>query len=164
MTQQGRDATFTPGPSEVVASFTSYEDAAAAVDHLADRRFPVDQVAIVAANLRLVEQVLGRRGYGHAASDGAVAGAVTGAFLGFFLGVLSLIAPLTSGLVLAFWGLLTGGVIGAIVGALGHALFGGRRDFRSTRGLDAGRYDLVASASVAEPARRLLAARPARVA
>jgi hypothetical protein len=151
---------FPAGPSEVVASYPTYAEAQRAVDFASDRRFPVERLAIVAGDLRFVEQVTGRRGYGSAALDGATSGAVTGAFLGFVLGLFSLVTPLTSGLVLAFWGLLIGAVTGALVGLLVYALAGGRRDFSSVGGFQADRYDIVAAADVAAQARQLLAELP----
>jgi hypothetical protein len=147
---------FPVGPSEIVVSYGTYEEAQRAVDFAADRDFPVERLAIVAGDLRFVEQVTGRAGYGTAALNGAASGAVTGAFLGFILGLFSLLTPLTSGLALAFWGLVIGAVIGALVGLMTQALAGGRRDFSSVSSLRAGRYDVVATADVAERARRLL--------
>jgi hypothetical protein len=139
-----------------IASFASYEDAQRAVDALADRRFPVDQVAIVARDLRFVEQITGRRSYGKAALDGAVAGAATGTLLGFFVGLWSLVAPFTSAIALASWGLVVGAIVGAVVGVIGYAVSSGRRDFHSVRALAAGRYDVVVAPPVVEPARRVL--------
>jgi hypothetical protein len=148
----------------VVASFREYRDAKQAVDYLASRRFPVEQVAIVAGDLRFVEQVTGRRGYFEAAVDGATSGAITGAVLGFILGLFTLITPVTSGLVLALWGAVVGAVIGALAGTVAHAFLLGRRRFRSVRALDAGRYDVVAAAAVAERTRDLLDEAPVRAA
>ena len=39
----------------LVASYRTYLDAQLAVDHLADNQFPVEQVAIVGNELKLVE-------------------------------------------------------------------------------------------------------------
>src|SRR5690606_4643963 len=131
-----------------------------AIDFAADRRFPVERLAIAAGDLRFIERVTGRLDYGTAAANGAASGALTGAFLGFVLGLFSLVTPLASGLVLALSGLVAGAVIGAIVGLLAHAATGGRRDFSSISGFDAGRYDVVAASDVAEQARRLLSELP----
>jgi hypothetical protein len=147
---------FPAGLSEVVGSYVTYDEAQRAVDFAADRDFPIERLAIVAGDLQFVEQVTGRAGYGSAAINGATSGAVTGGFLGFFLGLFSLVAPLASGLTLALWGLVIGAVIGALVGVLTHALSGGRRDFSSVSSLRAGRYDVVATADVADRARQLL--------
>lgn len=144
--------------SHVVASYATYAEAERAIDFLADHDFPVARVAVVAGDLRLVEQVTGRLGYGGAAARGAAAGATTGALLGFILGLLSLVAPLTSGLTLALVGLVVGGLVGALIGLIGHLALGGRRDFSSVSAVQAGRYDLIVAAEVAEHARQLLAA------
>jgi hypothetical protein len=151
---------FPAGPSELVAAYRTYEEAQRAVDFAADRDFPVERLAIVAEDLRFVEQVTGRAGYGTAVLNGAASGAITGAFLGFILGLFSLVTPLTSGLVLAFWGLVIGALIGALAGLLAQAIAGGRRDFSSIGSLRAGRYDVVATADVAERARQLLSELP----
>ena len=141
----------------VIASYDSYAQAQRAVDYLSDQRFPVERVSIVAEDLRLVEQVTGRRGYGQAALEGAGSGAVIGAFFGFFLGLFSFIDPLlVSALVLVVYGLVFGAIIGAIMGLIMHALTGGERDFSSIGGIEAGRYNVMVDEEVAEEAARLL--------
>ncbi|MFJ5779242.1 general stress protein [Streptomyces sp. NPDC093094] len=62
MTEQAR---------RTVASYATYQEAEHAVDHLADQGFPVQKVAIIGRDMRLVEQVNGRTGYGEAALHGA---------------------------------------------------------------------------------------------
>jgi hypothetical protein len=113
----------------VVASYDSYPEAQRAVDYLSDRRFPVERVAIVAEDLRLVEQVTGRMGYGQAALQGAGLGALIGLVFGFLLGLFSFFNPVVSALYLGIIWLIYGAIIGLIVGLIGHALSGGRRDF-----------------------------------
>ena len=54
-------------PRRAIASYDSYAEAQKAVDSLSDEGFPVERVSIVAEDLRFVEQVTGRRGYGQAA-------------------------------------------------------------------------------------------------
>ncbi len=118
-----------------------------------DEGFPVERAAIVAEDLRMVEQVTRRRGYGQAALQGAGSGAVVGALFGFFLGLFNLIDPLVSALLFALYGL----IFGAILGLVSHAATGGQRDFSSLAGMEAGRYNVVADEEVAEEASRLLA-------
>jgi hypothetical protein len=144
------------GPMELVSSYDTYVEAQTAVDSLADRKFPVERLTIVAGNLRFVEQVTGRLGYGGAMVQGAASGGLVGAVLGFILGLFGMVTPLISGLLLAFWGLLIGAIIGGIIGLIGHAMMGGQRDFSSVAGFQAGRYDLMAAADAAGEARRLL--------
>ena len=54
-----------------VGSFDSYERAQAAVDHLSDEKFPVENVTIIGSDLRMVEKVLGRMSMGRAVGAGA---------------------------------------------------------------------------------------------
>ncbi len=139
-----------------LGSYPDYESAERAVDALADRKLPVADVAMVASDLRLVEQVTGRQTWVSAAAGGAGNGALTGGFLGLLFGLLSIVDPLVSGLALAFYGMLLGAVVGSIIGTIAHAATGGQRDFRSFRTLDAARYDVVADAEVADEARVVL--------
>ena len=144
-------------PRRVVASYGSYEEAQRAVDYLSDERFPVERTSIVAEDLRFVEQVPGRRGYGRAALQGAGSGAVIGVLFGFFLGLFSLFDPVSSALVLALYGLVFGAILGAILGLISFSITGGQRDFSSVGGMEAGRYNVMADEEVAEEASRLLA-------
>src|SRR5918911_4198903 len=112
-------------PRRVIASYDSYPEAQRAVDYLSDERFPVERVSIVAEDLRFVEQVTGRRGYGQALLEGAGSGAVVGALFGFFLGLFSLFDPLVSAFLLALYGLIFGAILGALIGLTAHALMGG---------------------------------------
>ena len=144
------------GSRRVVASYGTYAEAQRAVDLLSDERFPVERVSIVAQELRIVERVTGRKGYGQAALQGATSGAVVGAFFGFFLGLFSLVDPIGSALILVLYGLIFGAIIGAIIGLLSHALTRGQRDFSSVGGIEAGRYNVMADEEVAEEASRLL--------
>lgn len=142
---------------QTVASYESYPEAIRAVDHLADREFPVERLTVVAKDLRYVEHVTGRLDYWRAAAQGAAGGALVGALLGFFFGLFDWVQPLISGVVLAFYGLLIGVLIGAVTGAAGHALSGGRRDFSSVPRLDAGQFEVVADPEVAGEASAMLA-------
>ena len=144
-------------PRRVVASYDSYAEAQRAVDYLSDERFPVERVSIVAEDLRFVEQVTGRRGYGQALLQGASSGALIGAIFGFFLGLFSLVDPVISALLLALYGLIFGAILGALIGLISQVLAGGRRDFSSVGAMEAGRYNVMADEEVAEEASRLLA-------
>jgi hypothetical protein len=133
----------------MLTSYESYPEAQRAVDYLSDERFPVERVAIVAEDLRLVEQVTGRIGYGRAALQGAGLGAVIGFIIGLFISLFSLYIALLY--------VIYGAVIGLIVGLVGHALSGGQRDFSSIGGIQAGRYNVMADEGVANEASELLA-------
>lgn len=136
----------------VVASYGAYPEAQKAVDRLSDEGFPVERSSIVGEDLKLVEQVTGRVGYGRAILGGAGNGALTAAFFGLIFGLFS---P-ALGLTLALWGFVFGAAFGAAFGAIGHALSGGERDFSSINAMVAGRYDVVVDDEVADEATRII--------
>ena len=153
-----RNQTIDIGDRREIVAFSSYPEAEAAVDALADERFPVERLAIVAQGLRYVENVTGGWRYRHAIVGGLVSGALIGALLGFFFGLFDWVTPLVTGLVLAFYGAIIGGLGGALFGGLGHWLTEGRRNFSSVAGMRAERYVVMCDAEMAGEALRRLAA------
>lgn len=152
-----------PARTEVLHTTTEYAAAQELVDRLSDRGFPVEHTAIVGTDLRLVEDVTGRKRYGRAALEGASSGALVGLLIGLFLSIFTLWETVVSWVgVLATWTVL-GAVVGAVLGIMTHALQRGRRDFSSDARMVPGRYDVVVAADHAAEARRmgdLPAARP----
>ena len=138
-----------------VGSFDSYERAQAAVDHLSDQKFPVENVTIIGSDLRQVERVLGRLTTGRVIAAGAAGGAWWGLFVGLLLGIFA--ADGTDWLSSVLSGLLIGIVFGALFGWMGYAATRGRRDFTSTSQIVAGRYDVMCNPARAEEARAHLA-------
>jgi hypothetical protein len=61
-------------PRRAVAPVATYTEAQRVVDYLADKKCPVDRIAIAAEGRRLVERVTGRLTWGNAALNGAVGG------------------------------------------------------------------------------------------
>ncbi len=145
-----------PDNRRTIAAFRDHAHAQAAVDALSDRRFPVEHLAIVGEDLRVVEQVTGRFGYPRAALTGLTGGAMTGGIIGLVLGLLTLVTPLATAAVLARWDILVGAVVGVVLGLVGHAVTRGRRDFSSDQHVRAGRYVVVADEAVADEAAREL--------
>ncbi len=144
-----------PVGRHALASYSQYEQAQAVVDHLSDRGFPVETVTIVGADLRLVEQVTGRMTTGKAALAGAASTGWLGLLFGLFVGLFA--ESGTALLALAVYGLLFGALFGAVLGFVAHRATGGRRDFSSTKGLAATRYEILVDPARAEEAERLLA-------
>lgn len=142
--------------STTVGSYPAYGEAERAVDMLSDQGFPVDQLAIVGQDLRSVEHVTGRKGYGEAATQSAAQGAFLGFFIGLVVGLFSIVDPLASALGLALYGIVFGAVAGALLGLLTHWLSRGRRDFSSIRTIEADHFDVLATPDVAERARTTL--------
>jgi hypothetical protein len=138
----------------VLASYDRYEKAQQAVDTLSDNGFPVQNVAIVGVDLRMVEAVLGRWSWGRSALSGLGTGAWLGLLLGLFV---SLFVEADSGSSqLIFMGLLYGGAFGIIFGLISYAFTRGRRDFVSRQSLVAVRYDVLCEADVLARARQIL--------
>jgi hypothetical protein len=143
-------------PRRAVASYETYAEAERAVDHLSDQKFPVERVSIIARDLKLVEQVTGRRGYLEAALQGLASGALIGVLIGWLFGIFNWFEPVTSAFWLAIDGLWFGALVGALFGLLLHTLSRGRRDFDSVAGLSADRYEVLVDDEVAPEAARLL--------
>ncbi|BCB90212.1 general stress protein [Phytohabitans suffuscus] len=139
-------------PTVTVASYPEYPLAQHAVDHLSDRGFPVNRVAIVGTGLRTVEKVTGRMTVARAALTGAATGAWIGLLIGLLLGIFA-----GGGW---WWVIITatalGLVWGAAFGAVAHALTGGRRDFSSVSALQASSYAVEVAADRADEAMRVL--------
>lgn len=143
--------------SVAIGSFSTYDDAVAAVDRLAADDFPIERVAIVGRDLRMVENVTGAATTLQAAARGAGSGALIGALIGWLLGVVGAVNPLVSGLLLALYGILVGAALGALAGLAGHLLHLRRHDFSSVGTMRVGRYEVVADSETAERASALLA-------
>lgn len=140
-------------PSSVtVGKFTKYQDAQGAVDLLAERGFPVQNLAIVGTDLRQVEHVVGTLSYARVAASGALQGLFYGVFLGFLLMLFGHEHPMAAFLTsvplgVAFW---------MILSIVGFSRRGGHRSFTAVGQLVAGSYDLVCAPQEAGEARRLL--------
>jgi len=136
-----------------VGTYDSYTQAQAAVDHLSDQRFPVENLAIVGTDLRQVERVTGRMTWAKA----ALGGAATGAWLGLFVGLLlGLFTDEGWGQIILF-SVLWGALFMLSFGLVGYAATGGRRDFTSQSVTIAGKYEIFCQHQHAEQARELLA-------
>jgi hypothetical protein len=145
------------GRQRTIASYEAYSEAERAVDYLSDNKFPVNRVAIIGSDVRMVEQVVGRLNYGGAALRGAGTGAIIGLLFGWIFGLFNWISPLVAALTLAVYGLVFGAIVGALLGLIFHALQRGRRDFASVRVMTPSRYEVVVDEEVADEAARLLA-------
>ncbi len=142
----------------VLASYEQYTDAQAAVDTLSDNRFPVQHVAIVGVDLRLVETVLGRMSWGRAALGGMGTFAWFGVLIGLFVSFFG--SENSSATQLILLGLLFGAAFGIVFGMVSYAFTGGKRDFVSRQALQALRYDVLCDSEVLGQARQILGLSP----
>ena len=139
-----------------LAVYDDYAQAQNAVDHLADRNFPVQNVLIVGTDLKQVERVTGRLTWGRVLA----AGALSGAWLGLFVGLIFALFTSEDWLGLIVSTLLFGAVFGAVWAAIGYSATQGRRDFTSVQQVVATRYEVLVEHKHAEQARALLAELP----
>jgi len=93
-----------------------------------------------------------------AALTGAGEGALIGLLFALLFG-LFFAGPGFLGLLL--YSLLIGALFGAVFGVIGHAALGGRRDFASSRSLQAERYEVQVAETHADEALQLVDAMPA---
>lgn len=135
--------------------YDSYSDAQKAVDQLADSHFPVNNLAIVGTDLRLMERVTGRRTWGTVLTQGVTSGLSTGFIVAIVMMILQ--PQPDSFFVMLLTALLIGVVIGLAFAVLGYALSRGRRDFTSVSQTIATKYELLCEHKVAAQARELLA-------
>lgn len=149
---RGRDARAEERPMVTVATYPDYLSAQGAVDLLSDKEFPVDRVAIVGTDVRLVEKVLGRM----TTARSALAGAGTGAWFGLLIGILLGVFAVGAWWRVVVFGVVAGVVWGAVFGAFAHAMTGGRRDFSSASAIQANTYSVMVDAEYADQARQLL--------
>ena len=154
--QDASELSFTNDPrwKQTIARFSDYASAQAAVDRLSDAGFPVERVAIVGLDVRVVEHVLGRLTRGKAALRGAAAGAWFGVLLGLLFG---LFAPGFGWLAIVIISVASGAVWGALLYFVGYLATGGQRDFESQKTLEAAHYEVQVEAPYAAEAARLLA-------
>ena len=144
-----------PPDGRPLMTVSSYADAVAAVDALADARFPVEHVAIVGRGVRTVEDVTGRSGPGREVAGAAATGAVIGLFFGLLFDWWGALTPEVGWGWLALYGLAYGAIAGLVVSLLFHGVRG-RRNFASVRTLDADEYDVLLLGGERAEAMRIL--------
>lgn len=135
---------------ETVARYGSYLEAQKAVDLLADRSFPVQNVTIVGTDLQMVERVLRRLSYPSVAAGGFA----SGAWFGLFVGLLFSLTSSGSGLFVP--AILFGGAFGMLFSVMTYSFTRGRRDFTSSSQIVATSYAVLCMSEVADQARQLL--------
>lgn len=140
-----------------VGVFATYDEAQKAVDHLADAKFPVQNLCIVGTDLKSVERVLGRRNWGTVLGSGVQSGISTGLMVTLLLW---LFLPSTDFFSLLLTALGIGILIGVVMAALGYWMSQGKRDFTSVSQTIATKYEVLCEHKVAAQARDLLTQMP----
>lgn len=140
-----------------VGVYEKYEDAQKAVDFLADQKFPVENLAIVGTDLKLVERVTGRKNWRSVISQSILTGISTGLLVGILLALFSPQGQFWSMLLVA---LAIAIVLNVIFGAVIYAMSGGRRDFNSVRTTIPSKYEILCEHKHVAHARELLLGMP----
>ena len=138
---------------EQVAAYGTYLEAQKAVDHLADKEFPVQFVTIVGTDLRMVERVTGRLTYSRVALAGLATGAWFGLFVGLLLSIFSESDQIFGPIVPA---MAIGAAFGILFSVISYSLTGGKRDFTSASQIVAASYALLCVGEHAHRARAML--------
>lgn len=145
----------TPPSGTEVASYRTYAEAQAAVDHLSDRQLEVRVLTIVGTDLRLVERITGRLTLGKV----ILSGALSGMWLGLFITILMALWLSESSLVIIPMGVAMGALFGIIFNVVPYLLRRGERDFTSATQVVASRYAVLANENIAQ-FRQILANSP----
>jgi hypothetical protein len=132
--------------------YDDYAAAQAAVDHLADNDFPVENCLIVGTDLKQLERVTGRLTTGRV----ALGGLLSGAWLGLFVGVILSLFGEEDTLSLILSTMVFGALFGVVWALLGYAVTRGRRDFSSVSTIVATRYEVLCEHKHAARGRELL--------
>ena len=136
----------------VLGQFPTYAGAERLVDTLSDKGFPVEHLRIVGNGLRTVEHITGRL----TTSRAALAGAASGAWFGLLIGLLlGLFVEGNGWLSLLLVGAALGAVWGGSLSFAAHWATRGRRDFTSTKGVEAEQYVVQVAREHADEAIRL---------
>lgn len=136
--------------------YDDYADAQRAVDHLADKGFPVENCMIVGTDLKQVERVTGRLTTGRV----ALGGVLSGLWLGLFVGLIFALFGNEDTLPIVLSTALFGALFGLIWSLVGYAATRGRRDFTSVQQVVATRYEVLVEHKFAAQGRELLGALP----
>jgi len=126
---------------EVVGQFKNYREAVKVVEQLVENGFPARLISIIGSDLKTVETLKGKLGYGRVALSGAVTGSWIGLFFGLIFGATStteqvVITNLSAGIVI-------GAGVGMMLNVIRFSLTKNKRSFISAQAVVAKKYDVV---------------------
>jgi hypothetical protein len=145
-----------------LASFSDYKDAVAYVEKMIENDFPARLVSIIGTDLKTVETIKGKLGYGRVSLSGALTGSWLGMFLGLIFGATGtgteevLLTNVLAGIVI-------GSGVGMLLNILRFSLTKNRRGFISGQTVVAKKYEVVVPAQQLELAKKAtLAPKPVK--
>jgi hypothetical protein len=147
------------GGRRTIAAAESYGQADRVLETLAERGFPVERLAIVAPDMRYLQnQPRPLQAFVRGLVSASWA-AVVGALAGLLLGLFDVVDPLVPGLALTLWGAAIGAALGAI-GVLVLLLVNASAPDAAAGRIVASRFEVVGDQLIAERAGRVLDASP----
>ena len=150
----GLPGTAPPPDGRPLLTVLTYDEAARAVDALAEARFPVRYVSIVGHGVRTVDNVTGRWGPARAVASTTLAGGVVGLLFGLLFDWWRAADTDVGWAWLAFYGLVYAALAGLIVSLLFARV--GQHDLSSVRAIDAESYDVTLNGGERAEAMRIL--------
>ncbi len=139
-----------------LATFTDYKQAVSYVEKMIENNFPARSVSIVGTDLKTVESIKGKLGYGRV----SLSGALTGSWLGMFFGLIFGASGAGTEAVLltnVAAGVVIGAGIGMLINVIRFSLTKNRRGFISGQMVVAKKYEVVVPAAQLELAKKAVA-------
>lgn len=139
-----------------LAAFTNYQEAVGYVEKMIQNDFPARLVSIVGTDLKTVESIKGKLGYGRV----SLSGALTGSWLGMFFGLIfGATGAATEQLVLTnvVAGVVIGAGIGMLINIIRFSMTKNRRGFISGQTVVAKKYEVVVPADRVQDAKKAVA-------
>ena len=126
-----------------VASYKTYEQASKAVELLAEKEFPIDNVSIVGSGVHTVEKINGRLTPGKV----ALGGAAQGLTWGMLMALMSFVLVPEGGAVVPLVAIIIGILAGMTIMSASWAMSSKKRMFSSQNQLVANRYAILVTES-----------------
>lgn len=147
---------------ETLKTFTDYKLAVKFVEGMIENDFPARLVSIIGTDLKTVESIKGKLGYGRVALSGALTGSWLGMFFGLIFGATGageeavLLTNIAAGVVI-------GAGIGMMLNVIRFSLTKNRRGFISGQMVVAKKYEVVVPKDqLAQAKKAVAAAAPAK--
>jgi hypothetical protein len=144
-----------------LASFTDYKQAVSYVEKMIENDFPAKLVSIIGTDLKTVESIRGKLGYGRV----SISGAITGSWLGLFFGLIFGATGVNSEQALltnVMAGIVIGAGIGMLLNIIRFSVTKNRRGFISGQTVIAKKYEVVVPNDQADQAKRAISASAAK--
>jgi hypothetical protein len=146
---------------EVVGQFKNYLEAVKVVEQLVENGFPARLISIIGSDLKTVETLKGKLGYGRVALSGAVTGSWIGLFFGLLFGATSTLEQVV--ITNLGSGIFIGAGLGMLLNVIRFSLTKNKRSFLSAQAVVAKKYDVIVPTGQLAEAKKVIKASAAAV-